>query len=62
MTTTTPGCDRQALAVAFRPIRTTTLVVLSLAFIAGVGAGFVDLRLCFLPAAVVFGWSQIGGG
>lgn len=41
--------------------RQISVIVMSTAILAGVAAGLRDPRWALLAAAVIFGWSQIGG-
>ena len=43
------------------PFSTYNHRVLLVCLATGTLAAFFDLRVAFLPAAFVFGWSQIGG-
>ncbi len=46
---------------AARPFALSGWLVFAVALVGGSAALLVDLRLALVAAAVVFGWTQIGG-
>jgi hypothetical protein len=46
---------------AHASLRITTILICGVALFAGAGAGLRDPQWALVAAAIVFGWSQIGG-
>lgn len=50
----------ETTATRSNPFTLSAYALLALAAVAALATAGVDLRLALLPAAVIFGWSQIG--